>query len=234
MKVILEGKGLAKWYQMGEVKVEALRGVDFQIYEGEFVVVLGPSGSGKSTMLNMIGGMDQASAGELYYLQEPLHLANEKKLTAYRRHAVGFIFQFYNLMPNLTVLENVQLAAEIAAHPLDPYAILAEVGLEDRAGHFPSQLSGGEQQRVAVARSIVKNPEILLCDEPTGALDFATGIQVLKLLKKFQQGYGKTVMVITHNAGIAQMADRVFQMKDGLLAKVYSVEKPIAPEEVSW
>lgn len=234
MNVILEGKGLAKWYQMGEVKVEALRGVDFQIHEGEFVVVLGPSGSGKSTMLNMIGGMDKASAGELYYLQEPLHQASEKRLTTYRRNAVGFIFQFYNLMPNLTALENVQLAAEIAVNPLDPAAILEEVGLGERAGHFPSQLSGGEQQRVAVARSIVKNPNVLLCDEPTGALDFKTGIQVLKLLKSFQQKYGKTVMVITHNAGIGQMADRVFTMKDGRLAKTYTVEAPVDPEEVSW
>jgi putative ABC transport system ATP-binding protein len=234
MNVILEGKGLAKWYQTGEVRVEALRSVDFQIYEGEFVVVLGPSGSGKSTLLNLIGGMDQAGAGELYYRQEALHLASEKKLTLYRRHTVGFIFQFYNLMPNLTALENVQLAAEIADNPLDAAAILEEVGLRERAGHFPSQLSGGEQQRVAVARSVVKNPEILLCDEPTGALDFATGIQVIKLLKNFQLKYQKTVMVITHNAGIAQIADRVFQMKDGRLAKIYSVETPVAPEEVSW
>jgi putative ABC transport system ATP-binding protein len=234
MQVILAGKGLSKWYQMGEVRVEALRGVDCEIYEGEFVVVLGPSGSGKSTMLNMIGGMDQVSAGELYYRKEPLHLAGEKQLTLYRRHAVGFIFQFYNLMPNLTALENVQLVAEIAANPLDAASILNEVGLGDRANHFPSQLSGGEQQRVAVARSLVKNPELLLCDEPTGALDFTTGIQVLKLLKKFQKEYGKTVMVITHNAGIAGMADRVFQMKDGKLAGVYRVEAPVAPDEVSW
>jgi len=234
MQVILEGKGLSKWYQMGEVRVEALRGVDCEIYEGEFVVVLGPSGSGKSTMLNMIGGMDQVSAGELYYRKEPLHLADEKQLTRYRRHAVGFIFQFYNLMPNLTALENVQLVAEIAAAPLDAASILNEVGLGDRANHFPSQLSGGEQQRVAVARSLVKNPELLLCDEPTGALDFATGIHVLKLLKKFQQEYGKTVMVITHNAGIAGMADRVFQMKDGKLARVYRVDAPVTPDEVSW
>jgi len=234
VKVILEGKGLSKWYQMGEVRVEALRGVDFRIYDGEFVVVLGPSGSGKSTMLNMIGGIDQASAGELYYLQEPLHQAGEKQLTLYRRHAVGFIFQLYNLIPNLTALENVQLAAEIAADPFDAAEILNEVGLGERAGHFPSQLSGGEQQRVAVARSIVKNPQLLLCDEPTGALDFTTGIQVLRLLKNFHQKYNKTVLVITHNAGIARMADRVFQMKDGRLAKVYSVESPVAPEEVSW
>jgi putative ABC transport system ATP-binding protein len=234
MKVILEGKGLSKWYQMGEVRVEALRSVDFEIYEGEFVVVLGPSGSGKSTMLNIIGGMDQVSEGELYYLKEPLHTADEKQLTRYRRSAVGFIFQFYNLMPNLTALENVLLASEITDRPLDAQDILNEVGLGDRKDHFPSQLSGGEQQRVAVARAIVKNPDILLCDEPTGALDFTTGIQVLKLLKKFQQEYKKTVMVITHNASIADMADRVFQMKDGKIAAVHNVELPVSPEEVSW
>ncbi|MDO9534367.1 MAG: ABC transporter ATP-binding protein [Bacillota bacterium] len=234
MKVILEGKGLSKWYQMGEVRVEALRSVDFEIYEGEFAVVLGPSGSGKSTMLNIIGGMDQVSQGELYYLKEPLHTANEKQLTRYRRSSVGFIFQFYNLMPNLTALENVLLASEIADRPLNAQDILDEVGLGDRKDHFPSQLSGGEQQRVAVARAIVKNPDILLCDEPTGALDFTTGIQVLKLLKKFQQEYQKTVMVITHNAGIADMADRVFQMRDGKIAAVHNVELPVSPEEVSW
>lgn len=234
MKVILEGKGLTKWYQMGEVRVNALRGVDFEIFEGEFVVVLGPSGSGKSTMLNIIGGMDKPSSGELFYLNEPIHSAKESKLTQYRRHAIGFVFQLYNLMPNLTVLENVQVAAEIVRDPLDAVSVLREVGLADRTGHFPSQLSGGEQQRVAIARSIVKNPQILLCDEPTGALDFSTGIQVLKLLKDFQQKYKKTVIIITHNAGIAQTADRVFKVKDGKLASVYSVENPVDPEEVSW
>lgn len=234
MKTILEGKGLTKWYQMGEVRVNALRGVDFEIFDGEFVVVLGPSGSGKSTMLNIIGGMDKPSAGELYYLNEPIHSAKEKRLTHYRRHAIGFVFQLYNLMPNLTVLENVQVAAEIVRNPLDAVSVLREVGLGDRTAHFPSQLSGGEQQRVAIARSIVKNPQILLCDEPTGALDISTGIQVLKLLKNFQQKYKKTVIIITHNAGIAQMADRVFKVKDGKLASVYTVENPVDPEEVNW
>jgi len=234
MKAILEGKGLTKWYQMGEIRVNALRGVDFEIYDGEFVVVLGPSGSGKSTMLNIIGGMDKPSSGELFYLNEPIHSAKESRLTYYRRHAIGFVFQLYNLMPNLTVLENVQVAAEIVRNPLDAVSVLREVGLGDRTGHFPSQLSGGEQQRVAIARSIVKNPQILLCDEPTGALDFSTGIQVLKLLKSFQQKYRKTVIIITHNAGIAQIADRVFKVKDGRLASVYSIENPIDPEEVSW
>jgi len=234
MELILEGKKVSKWYQMGEVRVDALREVDFELYKGEFVVVLGPSGSGKSTLLNIIGGMDQVSSGELFYQQKPLHDAKESEMTRYRRNTVGFIFQFYNLMPNLTAFENVQLAAEITVDPLSPAEILAEVGLADRAGHFPAQLSGGEQQRVAVARAVAKNPELLLCDEPTGALDLKTGIQILKLLREFNQKYKKTVMVITHNAGIAVMADRVFNIKDGKLASVRVIENPLAPEEVSW
>lgn len=234
MAEVLTGRAVSKWYRMGEVRVEALKSVDFSISSGEFVVVLGPSGSGKSTLLNLIGGMDTVSSGELYYLGKPLHGADERALTRYRRQAVGFIFQFYNLMPNLTAYENVQLAAEIAAEPIPPEDVLAEVGLLERAGHFPAQLSGGEQQRVAVARAVVKNPELLLCDEPTGALDFSTGIQVLKLLRKFNKQYGKTVMVITHNASIAEMADRVFYLKDGKLAGIRRVERPVPPEEVSW
>lgn len=234
MEVFLEGKALSKWYRMGEIRVEALKGVSFQIYRGEFVVVLGPSGSGKSTLLNLIGGMDLASAGEIYYQGRPLHGAAESVLTAYRRNTVGFIFQFYNLMPNLTAFENVQLAAEITREPLPVMDVLNEVGLGERAGHFPSQLSGGEQQRVAVARAVAKNPEILLCDEPTGALDFKTGIYVLKLLRNFNRKYNKTVMVITHNAGIAEMADRVFTMRDGELAGIRTVDSPKPPEEVSW
>ncbi|MEW6662753.1 MAG: ABC transporter ATP-binding protein [Bacillota bacterium] len=234
MEVILEGRNLSKWYQMGEVRVHALKEVDIQIFGGEFLVVLGPSGSGKSTLLNMIGGMDRLSSGELFYQGRPLHTMDEKGLTRYRREAVGFIFQFYNLMPNLTAWENVHLAAEIALDPLPVDDVLAEVGLADRKDHFPSQMSGGEQQRVAVARAVAKNPEILLCDEPTGALDFQTGIQVLKLLRKFNRDYRKTVIVITHNAGIAEMADRVVYMKDGRLDRWRTVEKPLQPEEVSW
>lgn len=232
--VILEGKKISKWYIMGEVRVDALKKVSFELYKGEFVVVLGPSGSGKSTLLNIIGGMDQASEGELFYLGSPLHGAEESIITRYRRNAVGFIFQFYNLMPNLTAYENVQLAAEITSDPLPAADVLAEVGLADRARHFPTQLSGGEQQRVAVARAVAKNPELLLCDEPTGALDLKTGIQILKLLRNFNIKYKKTVMVITHNAGIAAMADRVFSLKDGELASVQVVGNPKAPEEVSW
>lgn len=232
--VILEGKKISKWYIMGEVRVDALKKVTFEIYQGEFIVVLGPSGSGKSTLLNIIGGMDQVSEGELFYLGSPLHGAEESVVTRYRRNAVGFIFQFYNLMPNLTAFENVQLATEIATDPLPAADILAEVGLADRAGHFPAQLSGGEQQRVAVARAVAKNPELLLCDEPTGALDLKTGIQILKLLRDFNIKYKKTVMVITHNASIADMADRVFSLKDGELASVRVIDNPKSPEEVSW
>jgi len=232
--VILEGKNISRWYQMGEVRVNALQETSFQVYAGEFIVVLGPSGSGKSTMLNAIGGMDKISAGELFYKDQALHKANERALTKYRRRAVGFVFQHYNLMSNLTALENVSLSVEIATNPLRPIDVLQEVGLADRADHFPSQMSGGEQQRVAIARAIAKNPELLLCDEPTGALDFSTGIQVLKLLRKFNTEYNKTVMVITHNASIAEMADRVFYMKDGKLIDIRVIPQPVSPEEVSW
>lgn len=234
MEAILEGRKVSKWYQMGEVRVEALKDAGFQIYQGEFVVVLGPSGSGKSTLLNVMGGMDQVSEGELYYRSLPLHEAGEKVLTRYRRETVGFIFQFFNLMPNLSVLENVQLATEIVKNSLPVKEVLAEVGLSDLTDRFPSQMSGGQQQRVAVARAIAKNPEILLCDEPTGALDSETGRQVLALLRKFNRERNKTVIVITHNASIAEMADRVFYMRDGRLARVRTVENPLAPEEVQW
>jgi putative ABC transport system ATP-binding protein len=219
---------------MGEVRVDALKQVNFEFYRGEFVVVLGPSGSGKSTMLNIVGGMDRASEGELFYLGKPIHSVDDAALTRYRRNTVGFIFQFYNLMPNLTAHENVQLAVEITRDPLPVDEVLAEVGLADRAGHFPGQLSGGEQQRVAVARAVAKNPDLLLCDEPTGALDFETGIQVLKLLRNFNKKYNKTAIVITHNSGIAEMADRVFYIRDGRIARIRKVESPLSPEEVSW
>ncbi len=234
MAPILVAKNLSKSYQMGEIRVDALKDVDFEIYKGEFIVILGPSGSGKSTLLNMIGGMDQVSAGELYYKGNPLHTADLKKLTLFRRHTVGFVFQFYNLMPNLNTYENISLATEIAEDPLSIETVLEEVGLSDRAQHFPSQLSGGQQQRVALARAIAKNPDILLCDEPTGALDFQTSIQVLKLLKRFCENYEKTVIIITHNAGIAKMAHRVFYIKDGQLTHIDHNENPVPPEAVSW
>ncbi|KUO61938.1 MAG: macrolide ABC transporter ATP-binding protein [Gracilibacter sp. BRH_c7a] len=234
MSPLIRATGLTKTYQMGEVEVKALVDTDFQIFENEFIVILGPSGSGKSTLLNMVGGMDQATRGELFYKDIPLHSADSKELTLYRRNAVGFVFQFYNLIPNLTAWENISLSAEIARDPLDVSTILDQVGLTDRADHFPSQLSGGEQQRIALARAIAKNPELLLCDEPTGALDSQTSIQVLKILKDFHEKYKKTVIIITHNAGVAQIADRVFYIKDGGISRIVVNENPIPPEKVTW
>ena len=234
MNKILEARGISKIYQMGEVKVHALKQVDFEIFEGEFVVVLGPSGSGKSTLLNLIGGMDKVSEGEIFYKNSPLHNATDKILTEYRRNGVGFVFQFYNLMPNLTAFENVKLAVEISNKPLDTKKVLEEVGLLDRASHFPSQMSGGQQQRVAIARAVAKNPDMLLCDEPTGALDFTTGVQVLRVLKDFNINHKKTVIVITHNKDIANIADRVFHVFDGKIVKIDINENPLLPEEVNW
>jgi putative ABC transport system ATP-binding protein len=234
MQPIITAKNLWKTYQMGEVTVVALKDIHLKLYEGELVVILGPSGSGKSTLLNIIGGMDKASNGELYYRDIPLHKADDKQLTFYRRNDVGFVFQFYNLMPNLTAYENVYLSAQISQNPLPVEEMLEKVGLSDRANHFPSQLSGGQQQRVALARALAKNPAILLCDEPTGALDFQASIQVLKLFKDFSETYRKTVAIITHNAAIAQIANRVFYLKDGMLDKVERNENPLPPERVSW
>lgn len=234
MDVLMEGKDLRKRYRTGEVEIEVLKGINFQIFYGEFIVVLGQSGSGKTTLLNIIGGMTHTSTGELYYKGQPLHKIDDQQLTLYRRNEVGFVFQNYNLMPNLTTYENVRLAVEIAQNPLSVSDILREVGLESWSDHFPSQLSGGQQQRVAIARAIVKNPELLLCDEPTGALDIQTGIQVLKALQKLNREYHKTVMIITHNVEIAKMADRVFYLKDGLLDDVKNIEHPLCPEEISW
>lgn len=234
MKPIIIAKNISKNYIMGEVTVRALREASFEIYKQELVCILGPSGSGKSTLLNIVGGMDKVSSGELYYQDMPLHDANSAKLTDYRRNAVGFVFQFYNLIPNLKADENVNLAAEISRNPLSTEEILAKVGLAERVSHFPAQLSGGEQQRVAIARAVVKNPEILLCDEPTGALDSQTSIQVLQLLKLFCEHYGKTVIIITHNTAIAEIANRVFYLRDGMLADIKINQNPISPEKVSW
>ncbi|MGX8708626.1 ABC transporter ATP-binding protein [Clostridium sp. KNHs216] len=234
MDTILQVKGLTKEYHMGEVTVHALQGVDFTVGEGEFVVILGPSGSGKSTILNIMGGIDVPTAGQVLYRGQDISGYNQKRLTNYRRNAVGFVFQFYNLMQNLTALENITLASEMAAHPIDPRKLLAQIDMAERGGHFPSQLSGGQQQRVAIARAIAKNPDILLCDEPTGALDVSTGIQVLHLLKDFNESYRKTVVIITHNAGIAEVADRVLIVKDGRIAGDRSNPNPVAPEEVAW
>lgn len=223
MDVLIKGSKIYKTYDMGETKINALSGVDFEIYSNEFLVILGPSGSGKSTFLNILGGMDIATSGELYYKGLPLHGASRKKLTKYRKEAVGFVFQFYNLMPNLTAIENVDLAREISDSPLDAKDMLEKVGLLDRANHFPSELSGGQQQRVAIARALSKNPDILLCDEPTGALDSKSSDMVLEILKDFAKSYKKTVVLITHNAQIAQMADRIMYIKDGNIEKIEKV-----------
>lgn len=225
---------LTKIYRMGEVDVYALRNASFEVNPGEFIVILGPSGSGKSTLLNILGGMDQPTSGSVRFKDIALEGLKEKGLTEYRRSQVGFVFQFYNLMANLTAKENVELATEICENPLEVDAIMAQVGLEDRSDHFPSQLSGGEQQRVAIARAVAKNPEILLCDEPTGALDFSTGLQILTLLKKINQEYGKTVMVITHNASIGNMADRVLRMRSGTIVEIIVNEHPVDPERIEW
>ncbi|MFA5881060.1 MAG: ABC transporter ATP-binding protein [Eubacteriales bacterium] len=234
METIIRTQNLRKTFYTGEIPVHALKGVDLEIGEGEFVVILGPSGSGKSTLLNILGGMDAPTEGEIFYRGKPLQNMNKKELTMFRRNAVGFIFQFYNLMPNLTALENVTLAAEITNDPLEPRKVLAEMGLAEREDHFPSQLSGGEQQRVAIARAITKNPDILLCDEPTGALDYETGKQVLDALRNFNRDLGKTVLVITHNAAIGNMGDKVVYIKDGRVDRIKINPNPVSASEVSW
>jgi putative ABC transport system ATP-binding protein len=233
-EIILEIKGVTKEYKMGEVTVQALRGVDFEILSGEFLVILGPSGSGKSTVLNIIGGIDQPTTGKIIYRDKDISAVSERDLTKYRRSSVGFVFQFYNLIPNLTAKENILLASELSSNALPVTELLETIGLTDRGGHFPSQMSGGQQQRVAIARAVAKNPEILLCDEPTGALDFSTGLQVLKILKEFNQKHKKTVVIITHNSGIGEMADRVLYIKDGLVDHIVINDAPVDPEEVSW
>jgi putative ABC transport system ATP-binding protein len=231
---LIKAENLQKRYQMGEVTVHALREINFTLYDAELVVVLGPSGSGKSTLLNIIGGMDQPSAGKLYFGNTALHKASPEELTSYRRNEVGFIFQFYNLMPNLTAAENIALAAQIAHEPLCVTDLLEQVGLTERQDHFPSQLSGGEQQRVAIARALVKNPRMLLCDEPTGALDYTTGIQVLQVLREFCESFRKTVVIITHNTEIAQIANRVVSLRDGRIEEIIENANPLPPEKVIW
>lgn len=234
MSTILEAKHLKKSYQMGEIEVKALIDASFKVEQGEFVVILGPSGSGKSTLLNILGGMDAPDSGEVIVAGEVVTNLNEKELTLYRRTKVGFVFQFYNIMGNLTARENIELATEIAENPLDIDEVLASVELSDRAEHFPSQLSGGEQQRVSIARAVAKNPDILLCDEPTGALDFATGVTILGLLNKINKEMHKTVVIITHNADIAKMADRVLRMRSGEIIEDKVNEAPLPPENISW
>lgn len=230
---IIEGKALRKTYTMGDVVLHALDGVDFEIYEGEFIVILGPSGSGKSTLLNLIGGMDAPSGGELLYLGNPIRMTDKKSLTNYRRDAVGFVFQSYNLMPNLTALENVDLSKEISNSALSSQEMLEAVGIADRSNHFPSQLSGGQQQRVAIARALAKDPKILLCDEPTGALDSKSGKEVLQILQKFSTDFHKTIILITHNAEIAKIADRIFYIKDGKISDIKINEQKQSAEEIT-
>jgi putative ABC transport system ATP-binding protein len=233
-KPVFEVKDLTKFYGDGEVVVRALNGVNMTLYEGEMAVLLGPSGSGKSTLLNIIGGLDQATGGSVMFKNMALTAMSEKQLTRYRREHVGFVFQFYNLIPSLTAWENVALVTEVSKSPMSPGEALALVDLSDRTSHFPAQLSGGEQQRIAIARAIAKRPEVLLCDEPTGALDSKTGILVLEALTKINQELGTTAAIITHNAAIRQIAHRVFSFKDGKIASTEVNEQQISPAEVVW
>ena len=232
--MVLDARGLTKTYRMGDVQVHALRGVDFALRERELVVLLGASGSGKSTLLNLVGGLDVPTAGTLTYLDHDLTRADERALTRYRREHVGFVFQFYNLIPSLTARENVALVTEIARNPLTPEEALELVGLEARLDHFPAQLSGGEQQRVALARAVAKRPDVLLCDEPTGALDAVTGRRVLEVIARINAELGTTTVVITHNAPIARMADRVVRLSDGRIAADVANAEKARPEEIDW
>ena len=231
---VLKVENLSKYYQMGEIAVKALEDVSFEVEKGEFIVILGPSGSGKSTLLNIMGGMDKPSSGTVYFNDELITNFTDKELTMYRRHKIGFVFQFYNLMATLTAKENVELVAEITDSSVNIDEVMEAVGLGDRTDHFPSQMSGGEQQRVAIARAVAKAPQILLCDEPTGSLDFETGIQILKVLKDVNVKYKNTVIVITHNASIAQMADKVIKMRSGNITEIIENEAPIEPERIVW
>jgi putative ABC transport system ATP-binding protein len=232
--VVFVARDLAKTYRMGEVEVRALAGVDLEIREGEFIVLLGPSGSGKSTLLNILGGLDTPTSGTALWRDHDLATAGEAELTRYRREHVGFVFQFYNLIPSLTVRENVALVTEIAPSPMRPEEALDLVGLTPRLDHFPAQLSGGEQQRVAIARAIAKRPDVLLCDEPTGALDYATGKVVLDVIARINRELGTTAIVITHNAAIAGMADRVLRLADGRIGGVDVNARRLTAAEIAW
>jgi putative ABC transport system ATP-binding protein len=233
-KPVLDARKITKVYRMGEVDVHALRGVDFALHPGELVVLLGASGSGKSTLLNILGGLDTPSTGDVLYEGGNLTHADESQLTRYRRDHVGFVFQFYNLIPSLTARENVALVTDIVDAPMDPREALDLVGLTERMDHFPAQLSGGEQQRVAIARAVAKKPQILLCDEPTGALDFRTGVRVLEVIRHVNKELGTTTAVITHNAPVGEMADRVLTLADGRIASERRNERPRDPSELSW
>lgn len=231
---LLSVRDAARVYRMGEIDVHALRDATIDIFEGEFLIIVGPSGSGKSTLLNLIGGMDRPTSGQVFFLDQELSAASDSELTQYRRTEVGFVFQFYNLIPTLTALENVQVATEIVDNPLDPLESLRLVNMGDRADHFPSQLSGGEQQRVSIARALASNPRILLCDEPTGALDLETSRQVLGLLESLRRDLGKTIVLITHNHAISAVGDRVATIRDGRIAHIEKNASPTPVEQVSW
>lgn len=230
----VEFKDVKKTYHMGEVEIEALRGVSFTIEKGEFCVVVGASGAGKTTILNILGGMDTLSSGKVMLDGNEISSYNRKKLTTYRRYDIGFVFQFYNLVQNLTALENVELASQICREPLDAAAVLEQVGLQERANNFPAQLSGGEQQRVAIARALAKNPKLLLCDEPTGALDYHTGKAVLKILQDTCRKSGVTVVVITHNQALTAMADRIITVRNGMITDMRQNDHIVPVEEIEW
>ena len=230
----VEFHDVTKYYRMGEVRIAAADGVTFSIEKGEFVVIVGPSGAGKTTVLNMLGGMDACSGGRILLDGREISRFNSRRLTEYRRYDVGFVFQFYNLVPNLTALENVELAAQICREPLDCAQVLAEVGLAERMHNFPAQLSGGEQQRVAIARALAKNPKLLLCDEPTGALDYKTGKAILQLLQDTCRRTGRTVVVITHNQALTAMADRVIRINSGKVVGIRTNADPAAAERIEW
>lgn len=230
----IELNDVVKTYKMGEIEIKAVDNITFPIEKGEFVVVVGPSGAGKTTVLNILGGMDTATSGTIVVDGEDISKYKEKELTRYRRDEVGFVFQFYNLIQNLTAAENVEMAAQIANNPIDPAQILGEVGLGSRAANFPSQLSGGEQQRVSIARALAKNPKLLLCDEPTGALDYITGKSILKLLQDTCREKGMTVIVITHNTAITPMADKIIQIKNGQVDRILINAEPKPVEQIEW
>ncbi len=231
---LIKAENLSKVYSHGEVAVQALRDVSLQVFPGEFVVIVGPSGSGKSTLLNILGGMDTPTSGRVIYRGVDLATYDENQLTQYRRHEIGFVFQLYNLMASLNARENAELATELVKNPLSVDEVLAKVGLTERADHFPSQMSGGEQQRVAIARALAKNPGMLLCDEPTGALDYETGIGILALLRELNETYGTTVIIITHNLPVAEMGDQVFRMRSGEIVEVRENPNPKPAEEIVW
>ncbi len=234
MKDFVKLEGITKIYKMGEVEIRAVDGIDFAIDKGEFVVIVGPSGAGKTTVLNILGGMDTATGGKITVDGANITDYNARQLTGYRRDDIGFVFQFYNLVPNLTALENVELALQICREPLDAREVLEDVGLGDRLDNFPAQLSGGEQQRVSIARALAKNPKLLLCDEPTGALDYSTGKAILKILQDMCRERGMTVIVITHNSALAPMADRLIRIKNGKVSFMEKNENPMSIDKIEW